>query len=72
MGIPVRVLITLAIVLGIAFGTGLLSFGALMASSYRDDQAGFIAGGSALLVGSIAAMVAHLAGGFRDLDDREP
>jgi hypothetical protein len=72
MSIPTKVKISLAIILGIGLGTGALIFGVLMASYVRDDHAGFIAGGSALLAGSLSALIAHLAGGFRDLEDREP
>jgi hypothetical protein len=72
MGIPTKVLITLAIILGIGVGTGLFMFGILTLNEYDDDQAAFVAMGSAILVASISALVAHLAGGFRDLDDREP
>jgi hypothetical protein len=51
----------------LVFGTLLLTLG------YNSgEEAGFVAGGSALLVSSLAALVAHLAGGFKDLDrDRE-
>jgi hypothetical protein len=72
MGIPTKVLITIAIILGIGLGTGMLVFGVLVASTYRDDHAIFVGAGAALLAGSLSALVAHLAGGFRDLDDREP
>lgn len=72
MPIPTKVLITLGIIFGIGLGTGMLVFGVLLGNSYRDDQAGFIAFGAALLAGSVSALVAHMAGGFRDLDDREP
>jgi hypothetical protein len=72
MSIPTKVKISLAIILGIGLGTGALIFGILMASHARDDDAGFIAGGSAVLASSVSALIAHLAGGFRDLEDREP
>jgi len=68
-----RVLITLAIISGIGVGTGALVFGTLMLmfSSSMDEEATFVASGSALLASSAAALVAHLWGGFRDLDDHE-
>ncbi len=72
MGIPVRVMITLAMIVGIGAGTGMLTFGILLELDYRDEHAGLIAFGGTLLSASVAAMVAHLAGGFRDLDDGEP
>ncbi len=72
MGVPPRMRVTLAIILGMSLGTGLLVFGTLMASGFSDDDAGLIAGGCGLLVGSAAALFVHLSGGFRDLDDREP
>jgi hypothetical protein len=72
MGIPTKVFISIAIIGGIAIGTGMLVFGVLMTLDYRDDHAGVIGAGASLLAGSVSALVAHLAGGFRDLDDREP
>jgi hypothetical protein len=68
---PKRVLITLSIIAGIGVGTGALIFGILMMSlgDSISEQAGFAAGGSAVLAASIAALVAHLAGAFRELDD---
>jgi hypothetical protein len=66
-----RVFITLAIIAGIGLGTGALVFGTLMLmfSLSMDEEATFVAAGSALLTSSAAALVAHLWGGFRDLDD---
>ena len=72
MPIPLKVLITIIIIVGIGAGTGALVFGILDALSFRSDPAAFIAWGSAVLATSLAALAAHLAGGFRDLDDREP
>ena len=70
MGLPTKVSISLAIIVGIGLGTAIFIFGALMAAAdMRDEIAGFVAGGAGLLVASIAALIAHLAGGFRDLDD---
>ncbi len=65
-----RVFITLAIIAGIGLGTGALVFGILMLifSSGMDEEVTFVAAGSALLTSSAAALVAHLWGGFRDLD----
>jgi hypothetical protein len=71
MSIPTKVKITLAIILGVGVGAGTLVFGILIATDMRDDHAGFIAAGCMLLSGSVSALVAHLAGGFRDLDDRD-
>jgi hypothetical protein len=64
-------MVTLAIIAGIGLGTGSLVFGILLLSlgDYTGEQSGFVAGGSALLTSSIAALIAHLAGGFRELDD---
>jgi hypothetical protein len=68
-----RVFITLAIIAGIGLGTGALVFGVLMLifSSGMDEEVTFVAAGSALLTSSAAALVAHLSGGFRDLDDHD-
>ena len=67
-------IITVAIVLGVAFGTGCVVFGICAAVMDRSDEeyAAFVALGSTLLAGSLAAVVAHAAGGFRDWDDDEP
>jgi hypothetical protein len=71
MSVPTKVKITLAIILGIGLGAGTLVFGVLIASDIRDDRAGFIAAGCALLSASVSALIAHLAGGFRELEDRD-
>lgn len=69
---PVKVFITVLIILGIGVGTGGLVFGILEAvGATRVDVNGVIAGGAAVLATSLSALIAHLAGGFRDLDDRE-
>jgi len=66
-----RVIITLLIIAGIGIGTGALVFG-LTASHYsRSDDATITAMGSAILASSLAALVAHLSGGFRDLERRD-
>jgi hypothetical protein len=68
-----RLMVTLAIIAGIGVGTGLLVLGILFLTvgDYADDGSVFVAGGSALLTSSIAALVAHLAGGFRELDQHD-
>jgi hypothetical protein len=65
-----KVIITLIIVVGIGVGTGALIYGILLAQKYSSDPATFTAWGSAILASSVAALVAHLCGGFRDLDNR--
>jgi hypothetical protein len=72
MRLTTNVVITLAIVLGIAVGTGLLTFGIMLALDFKDEPAGLIAAGSALLTASSAALVAHLVRSFSDLDNVEP
>jgi hypothetical protein len=67
--LPARVVVTLLIIAGIGVGTGALLFGILLFNSYEDDAAGMTAGGAAILAASLAALVAHLFGGFRGLDD---
>ena len=68
---PKRIIITLAIIAGIGIGTGALVMGILLMSLgwTVGEQATFAAVGSAILAASLAALVAHLAGGFRELDD---
>jgi hypothetical protein len=69
-----RVLITLAIVIGIGVGSGAVVFGTmlLLFGSSMDEEATFIASGSTLLMTSLAALVAHIFGCFPDPDDHEP
>jgi hypothetical protein len=67
---PVRVIVTLIIIAGIGIGTGALVYGLLVdPKSTSDDPAAFTAIGAAVLAASVAGLVAHLAGGFRALDD---
>jgi hypothetical protein len=70
---PKRIVITLAIIAGIGIGTGALVMGILLMSLgfAMAEQAAFAAVGSAILAASIAALVAQLAGGFRELDDSD-
>jgi hypothetical protein len=68
-----RLMVTLAIIAGIGVGTGSIVMGILLLTlgDYAGDHSAFVAGGSALLTSSIAALIAHLAGGFRELDQRD-
>jgi hypothetical protein len=70
---PKKIIITLAIIAGIGIGTGALVMGILLMSLGWTvaEPAVFAAAGSAILAASIAALVAHLAGGFRELDDSD-
>jgi|KBSSwiStaDraftv2_1062776.scaffolds.fasta_scaffold3967342_1 hypothetical protein len=70
---PKRILITLAIIVGIGAGFGALVFGVLimMFGNAKEGPCTIIGIGSAILAASIAALVAHLNGGFRELDDRD-
>jgi hypothetical protein len=72
-GMSGRLLVTLAIIAGIGVGTGALVFGVLMLTldSYVSEEAGIAAAGAGLLAASAAALVAQLAGGFRQLDERD-
>jgi hypothetical protein len=72
MPMPTKIIITLAIIVGIGLGTGFLVAGLMILNGEPEEATFTVAGGSAILVSSIAALVAHLAGGFRDIDDREP
>jgi hypothetical protein len=64
--VPIKVWITLAIIAGTGIGTGLLVAGILNAG-HQDERVTMIAGGATLLVISGASLIAHLAGGFRDI-----
>jgi hypothetical protein len=72
MRLTATIIITLAIIFGIALGTGLLTFGIMLALDFKDEPAGIIATGSAILSASSAALIAHLVRSFSDLDDVEP
>jgi len=69
MHVPIRVIVTLVIILGIGAGTGSLVFGLLGAGGQSFDADAFTAWGAAGLAASVAALIAHLTGGFRGLDD---
>jgi hypothetical protein len=69
MHLPFRVIVTLAIIVGIAAGTGALVYGLQGAGGASSDADAFTAWGAAILAGSVAGLIAHLAGGFRGLDD---
>jgi hypothetical protein len=68
---PKRILITIAIIVGIGLGTGALVQGILLMAldDYQGEKVTIAAVGSAILAASIAALVAQLAGAFRELDD---
>ena len=68
-----KLLVVLAIIAGIGIGTGALVFGILgmAGGGYYEEYAAMTALGAGLLAASIAALVAQLAGGFRQLDDRD-
>jgi hypothetical protein len=69
-----RVLITIGIILAIGVGAGTLVMGVLLLNranwTGRDyDNFRFVAVGSGILASSVAALIAHLNGAFRSLDD---
>jgi hypothetical protein len=68
-----KLVIILAIIAGIGIGTAALVFGILLLTlgSYHDESAAITAGGAGLLAASTAALAAQLAGGFRQLDERD-
>jgi hypothetical protein len=68
MKVPIKVWITLAIIAGSGIGTGSLVGGIL--AGRQDERTTMIASGATLLVISAASLIAHLAGGFRDLSLR--
>ena len=70
---PKRILITLAIIVGIGVGFGALVFGVLIMIFGNDKEVPctIVGIGSAILAASIAALVAHTRGGFRELDDHD-
>ena len=69
MYIPVRARITLAIIAGIGVGTGAVAFAAMLSNHESEHVATVGAVGAALLAASVAALIAHLVGGFRDIKD---
>ena len=70
---PTKVLITLAIILGIGIGVGAVVFGILILAlgKSEDGPCTVIALGSAILAASAASLLAHLGGGFRQLDEMD-
>jgi hypothetical protein len=70
---PKRVLITLTIIAGVGVGVGALVMGILLMifGNSADRSGTIVACGSAILAASLAGFVAHLAGAFRELDDRD-
>ena len=64
-----RILITLAIIVVVSVGSGAIVFGSLeiVDVAYKEVSA-IIAIGSMLVTGGFTALIAHLAGAFRDLD----
>jgi hypothetical protein len=74
MHIPIKARITMAIIAGIGLGTGSLFYGfglssvrALEPTSH--DPLVYASIGAALLAASIAGLIAHLLGGFKDVDE---
>jgi hypothetical protein len=64
-----RILITLAIIVVVSIGTGAIVFGSLeIVDVAHEEVSAIIAVGSMLVTGGFTALVAHLAGAFRDLD----
>jgi hypothetical protein len=70
---PKRILVTLAIILGIGLGVGAFVFGVLIMifGNAKEVPCTIIGIGSTILAASTAALVAHLRGGFRELDDHD-
>ena len=70
---PPRIQITLAIILAIAVGAGLITAGVLIAffGQSFDSQATIVAAGVTILIAGVSALVAHAIGCFRELDDRD-
>ena len=68
---PKRILVTLAIIVGIGVGVGAFVFGVLILifGNAKEVPCTIIAIGCTILAASIAALVAHSRGGFRELDD---
>jgi hypothetical protein len=73
MDMNARVRITIAIIFGIGAGTGAMVFGLLEGAHYKasSESVAFTACGAAILAPSVSALVAHLSGGFRDLDRQD-
>jgi hypothetical protein len=69
-----RLFVTLAIIAGVGLGTGALVFGVTMMTFHGynvEEEATIASTGAALLAASAAALVARLAGAFKQLDDRD-
>jgi hypothetical protein len=68
MYIPLKAKITIGIIAGIGVGAGALAYG-LAVQSLEPPAPSYMAVGAAALIGSVTALIAHLAGGFRDVRD---
>jgi hypothetical protein len=70
---PTKIIITIAIITGIGVGFGALVFGVLIMILGRANEVPctIIAAGSTVLAASIATLLTHLRGGFRELDDHD-
>lgn len=71
-----RVLITAGIIIVIGAGTGSLLMGLLLINHPRYDgqdfeNAAYVAVGGGMLAGGIAALIAHVNGAFKSLDEHD-
>ena len=66
MYIPLRAKITIGIIASLALGSAALAYG-MAAQTMQAPLPAFMAIGAGGLIGSVAALVSHLAGGFRDI-----
>jgi len=66
MYIPLRAKITIGIIAGICVGAAALAYG-LAIQSLEPPVPSYMAVGAGALLGSIATLIVHLAGGFREI-----
>jgi hypothetical protein len=70
MYIPLKAKITIGIIAGLALGAAALAYG-MAAQTMQQPLPTYMAIGAGGLIGSVAALVSHLSGGFKDIVDED-
>jgi len=70
MYIPLKAKITIGIIAGLGLGAAALAY-AMAAQTMQQPLPTYMAIGAGGLIGSVAALVSHLSGGFRDIVDED-
>jgi hypothetical protein len=70
MYIPLKAKITIGIIVGLALGAAALAYG-MAAQAMQQPLPTYMAIGAGGLIGSVAALLSHLSGAFRDIVDED-